>query len=43
MDEAKRLFGVLEIRLASRKYLAGAGEGKFSIAEIKAVPWCVFC
>lgn len=42
IDETKRLYGVAEIRLANRKYLAGAGEGKFSIADIKAVPWYIF-
>ncbi|KAF7985521.1 hypothetical protein HWV62_3745 [Athelia sp. TMB] len=39
LEETKRLFGVLQIRLENRKYLAGAGEGSFSIADIKAVPW----
>jgi glutathione S-transferase len=38
-DETKRLYGVVEIRLSNRKYLAGPGEGKYSIADIKAVPW----
>jgi glutathione S-transferase len=39
LDETKRLYGVYEIRLANRKYLAGPGEGTFSLADIKAVPW----
>jgi glutathione S-transferase len=39
LDETKRLYGVVEIRLENRKYLAGSGEGKYSIADIKAVPW----
>ncbi|KZP33506.1 glutathione S-transferase [Athelia psychrophila] len=39
MDEARRLHGVLQIRLENRKYLAGAGEGSFSIADIKIAPW----
>lgn len=39
IDETKRLYGVIEIRLANRKYLAGPGEGVYSIADIKAVPW----
>lgn len=38
-DETKRLFSVLEIRLSNREYLAGPGQGKFSIADIKAFPW----
>ena len=40
-DETKRLYGVLEDRLAGRDWLVGAGKGKYSIADIKAFPWCV--
>jgi glutathione S-transferase len=39
VDETKRLYGVFEIRLANREYLAGPGEGNFTIADIKAMPW----
>jgi len=39
IDETKRLYGVLEIRLANRKYLAGPGEGTYSVADIKTAPW----
>jgi len=39
LDETKRLYGVVETRLANRKYLAGPGEGTYSIADIKAAPW----
>ena len=39
LDETKRLYGVLEIRLADRDYLAGPGKGKYSIADIKAFSW----
>jgi len=39
LDETKRLYGVLEIRLKDRDYLAGEGRGKFSLADIKAFPW----
>lgn len=39
-EETKRLYGVLEIRLAERDYLAGSGpKGVFSIADINAQPW----
>jgi len=38
-DETKRLYSVLEGRLASREYLVGAGKGKYSIADINAVTW----
>ena len=39
MDETKRLYGVLEIRLKDRDWLAGPGRGKFSLAEMKTYPW----
>jgi len=41
LDEAKRLYGVLEIRLQNREWLAGPGTGVFSIADINVFPWSV--
>lgn len=44
-NETLRVFGVLEIRLSGkytgepRDYLAGAGKGKYSIADVKTWPW----
>ena len=38
-EETKRLFGILDLRLKDREYLAGPGKGKYSIADIKAHPW----
>ena len=39
LDETKRLYGVLELRLTDRDFLAGSGRGKFSVADAKAFPW----
>jgi len=41
LDETKRLYGVLEIRLQNRDWLAGPGAGVFSIADINVFPWSV--
>ena len=40
-DETRRLYGVLEIRLKDKEYLAGVGKGKYSIADINVFPWYV--
>ncbi|TEB30194.1 glutathione S-transferase [Coprinellus micaceus] len=42
IDETKRLYGVLDIRLTGRNYLAGEGKGKYSLADIKTFPWVKF-
>ncbi|KAJ7179927.1 glutathione S-transferase [Mycena crocata] len=39
IDETKRLYGVLEIRLANRDWLVGPVRGKLSIADLNVVPW----
>ncbi len=40
-DEVKRLYGVLELRLKEREYLAGPGKGNYTIADVKTWPWYV--
>lgn len=39
--ETKRLYGVMEIRLTDRDYLAGPGRGVYSAADINVFPWWV--
>jgi glutathione S-transferase len=41
IDEVKRLYGVLQIRLGDgdREWLAGPGKGTYSIADVNAWPW----
>ena len=39
LDETKRLYNVLEIRLADRDYLVGPDKGKYSLADLKSFCW----
>jgi len=40
LDETKRLYGVLELRLKDREYLSGgSAPGKYGIADIKTFTW----
>lgn len=38
-NEVERVYGAFDSHLHERDWLAGAGHGKYSLADIKAFPW----
>ncbi|THH28814.1 hypothetical protein EUX98_g5370 [Antrodiella citrinella] len=42
LDETKRLYGVLDIHLNGRDFLAGPERGTYSIADMNAFTWCAY-